>query len=211
MKKSCIKTLLSAALALAGIGLTGAAVQPAAAALVSTSPGCANVGPWPSISPTPVTCIGSFAGADSSQQPDLLPLMSASFVGDTGVGTWTLTETVPGNGSGSAISFAASSAGGPINFASPISGFFSLALNSGGQFSVFLFDGTSTAIGSVHYTTAGVFINSSGRRLDLTEVSLYSFDPGGPGPSEIPLPASGILLGAGLIGTAWLTRRRRQR
>lgn len=201
MKKVLFGAILS-------VGLAVGALTSASAALVPTSPGCSNTGPWPSFTPGAAACLGSFDGTDTTQQADLLPAMGAGFVGATGLGTWTLDESIPGNSSGSLIASSAGSAGGPINFASPLTGFFSLALTSGNQFSVYLFDATSASIASINYSTAGVFINGSGNRQDLTNLSLYSFQSTGPGPETVPVPAAGVLLGGAMVLAGVIARRR---
>lgn len=192
------------------IGLLAGALTSASAALVPTSPGCTNTGPWPGISPAPTSCIGSFAGSDSTQQADVIPFMSASFVGFTGLGTWSLEETVPGESGGAIMTSVAGPAGGPIDFVAPILGYFGLGMNSGSQFSVFLFNGSSpSGIDSVNYTTAGIFLDPNGGRIDLTEASFYSFDAeGGGGTNIVPLPATGVLLGGGMVLAGFIARRR---
>lgn len=190
------------------IGLLVGTATSASAALVPTSPSCGNTGAWAAITPGYAACLGSFDGTDTTQQADVLPAMTSGFVGSTGLGTWTLDESIPGNGSGTLIASSAGSAGGPINFASPLTGFFSLALTSGNQFSLYLFDATSASIASINYTTAGAFIDGNGRRQDLTELSLYSFQAGGPDPEAIPLPATGVLLGGGMVLAGLIARRR---
>lgn len=204
-----LKALFGAVLS---VGLAVGALSSASAALVPTSPACTNTGPWPSFTPAPVSCIGSFAGSDSAQQADVIPFMSASFVGLTGLGTWTLEETVPSLGSGAIMTSVDDSAGGSIDFAAPITGFFSLGLNSNSQFSLFLFNGTPSPIASVDYSTASVFMGPNGRRIDLSEASFYSFDAeGGGGTGIIPLPATGVLLGGGLLVAGLIARRRAKR
>ena len=206
MKNAVFGTILS-------IGLAVGALTSASAALVNTSPSCSNSGPWSPISPNPVNCIGSFAGDDKSQQADVIPFMSASFVGQTGLGTWQLEETIPAlGGGGSFIASVGGAAAGDIDFVKGVKGVFALGFNSGGQFSNYLFDGGTTGIASVYFSTAGTFLDSSGSRVDLDEVSFYSFDAEGGGGTElVPLPASGILLGAGVFGAGLIARYRRAR
>lgn len=203
MKKLLFGAILS-------IGIAAGALTSASAALVPTSPTCGNVGTWLPISPSPVDCIGSFAGDGDAQQADVIPFMSASFVGQTGLGTWQLEETIPAlGGGGSFIASIGGAAAGNLDFVKGITGVFALGFNSGGQFSNYLFDGGTTGIASVYYSTAGTFVNASGNRVDLDEISFYSFDAeGGGGTDVVPLPATGVLLGGGLVVAGIIARRR---
>lgn len=198
-------------------GVLASSMTSALGALVSTSPSCTNGGALTAMNPNPVACIGSYAGIDVNQQADLLPAMTAAFIGNTGLGTWTYEETVDKFSVGTMINSISGSAVGVLDFVSPMSGLFGIAMMSGPpnsatsqQFSVYLFDGSSSAISSIDYTTIGVFLNGRNRIQDLNTASLYTFTADGSGPSDIPIPASGVLLGFAMVGAGLIAKRRRK-
>ena len=192
----------------AGLLCLASVFAPVNAALVLTAPTCTAGGAVTTINPNPVFCAGSFAGPALTQQIDVLATMQASFVGLTGLGSWSLADSAAAGSAGTQITTINMAPGrvdgapstGTIGFVSPLNDLFGLVLGSTTNFSMYLFDGTTTAIPSVQYTTAGTEIGPNGNPNDLLSVSLYTFEADGPDPNAIPLPASGLLFGFGLAG-----------
>jgi hypothetical protein len=76
---------------------------------------------------------------------------------------------------------------------------------------MYLLDGTSAPISSVFYTTIGTGVSPLGAPRDLQGASIYDFAKEGADPSDVPLPASGLLFGLGLAAFGLMSKRRKNR
>lgn len=97
--------------------------------------------------------------------------------------------------------------GSPLNFDSPMSGYFALTLKQANYFSVYLFY-AQNPVSSINWDTRGVANNGgTGDPGKLSHAVLYA----GPGSmSTVPEPSTYLLFGSGLVGLLGVARFRRK-
>lgn len=188
-----------------GAAVAALALAPAAhAALTSTGLSCSAGTTFDAFSPTPVACSGAWEGNDANQQADLLAQLStdfAAYVGPLGA-EYTFLGKSDDAGSGPFTSNPDGATSGVLTFDTAQTGLFAISLKAGNAFSVYLFDGGTTGLGSVSFSTLGVQVNGQGMPAGLSHAALIGVTP-------IPEPASMALTLAGLAGIGAVARRRR--
>jgi hypothetical protein len=184
---------------LAGLGLiaTAFASTPARAQLTSAGLDCHNGNAVTLMGA--IACAGSFNGNNMNQQADVTAAMKSAFSSYTGSGSWWNYVGDPG--------FTGSTNGG-IHFTSPVTGYFTIVLKSSNQFSMYLFNGGTSGIGSISFTDIGTSLNKQGVVQGLSHASLYSLNSAPPTTST-PEPSTVVLMGSGLLGLVAFRRRRR--
>jgi hypothetical protein len=195
-------------LGLAAASLCAMAVAPAQAQLVATGLDC-NAGNVmeTGFGPDALACSGAWAGNITPQLAAVESQLALDFAPFMGFATeFLLVGKSDDPNSGPFTMNAENSTSGTLSFDTPINGIFAVALKAGNSFSVYLFDGGISGLGSIDFSTAGVSVNQNGQAQGLSHAALFSL---GPIPSPIPEPQSYALMLAGLGVLGFLVRRRR--
>ena len=171
-----------------------------AQALTMTTPSCGAGRVTSSI-----TCSGSWAGNDSNQQTGpngVLAQLASDFSSNTGAGVWSTLNSNKSDSSGfGAFTSNPGDPSGILKFDTDQTGFFSVALKAGNQFSLYLFDGGISGLSSFEFNTLGTNVNSNnGKGRGLSHASLYTFTGATPPPQAVPAPAAVLpaLFGMGM-------------
>lgn len=188
----------------AGAAVAALALSPGAhAALTSTGLSCSAGTTFDAFSPTPVACSGAWEGNDANQQADLLTQAAADFGAFVGAGAeYSFLGKSDDAGNGPFTSNPDGATSGVLTFDSVQTGLFAISLKAGNAFSLYLFDGGTTGLGSVSFSTLGVQVNGQGIPAGLSHAALIGIAP-------IPEPASLALMVAGLAGFGVAARGRR--
>jgi len=183
------------------------AVAPAQAQLISVSPSCNNASAMTQLTPDAIACSGAWSGNNLNQQADVLAQLAADFGS-----TWAYAGTSAGAVASGPFQSAGLGSTGTINFSGPIYGLFAMALKASNEFSLYLFDGGTSGVSSITYTTIGSAVNVRGIPQNLSHASLYSVegdDPFKPDVVTTPEPGTIVLMMTGLGAIAVVRRRRR--
>lgn len=155
-------------------------------------------------------CAGSFSGNDNNNQGTVIPALSG-----ISSGTWDYDTADKSDASGNGV-FTSNpgSNAGTLTFDTSMFGIFAVALKTANFYSLYVFDGGASGIGSFDYTTVGVSYNSNnGNGAGLSHASFYSCSDCGNGGTgtgtAIAEPAALGLFGLGLVGLGLAARRRR--
>lgn len=202
-----MKRVLHVRSGLLGLGLLLGGITPAHAQLTSAGLGCNNGSAITAFNVDAVACSGAWDGNNMNQQASVLGRLTTDFGAWTGPGaTWAYVGS-SGNTANSVFQSAVGSATGTITFTHSVTGLFALAIKASNQFSLYLFDGGSTGITSIDFTTIGASVNGRGIPQALSHVSLYSADVT-VDVTPTPEPSTYLLVLTG-IGALGLVRRRR--
>jgi hypothetical protein len=211
---------------IAGAALLSAGT--AQAGLTPVSPACDANNTLSAMSPNAIGCIGAYKGNDANQETDLLAAIDSAFGTLGGGGSWTMVEKVDAGDTGSYLVTVSDETSGAITFADGISGYFGLVLKASNQFSFYAFDATVLPVDEVLFTTVGTSVNKKGKPQDLSHATFYAFTPTSAplnnpgttlidgtsvnniGPSQVPVPASALLMAGGIAFAGWLGSRRRK-
>jgi hypothetical protein len=170
----------------AAVAALAFAAAPAFAALTSVAPpNCANT----DVTPNSFACSGAWGGNDANQQADVLAELN-NLLADT----WSLSGKSDDANNGP-FTGNPEAGSGTLTFDSAMSGNFAIALKSGNQFSLYVWQG-AVGVTEVGFDTIGT---SSGR--DLSHATLYV--------GTIPEPETYALMLAGLGIVGFMARRRR--
>lgn len=167
---------------------SGSAVQ-AQLTLSADGPACTASSTTPSYS----VCWGAFDGNDHAGDV-------VSFLDGVGVEASYVGKTEAGMSAGPFQTFAGASSG-TLVFDAPFSGPFILSLKAATKFSLFYFDAPGS-VASIDFSTAGVSVNPRGIPQGLSHASLFRVAVTAPEPGTL------ALLAMGLLGMAFVARRR---
>lgn len=194
--KRRLKSMAAAACLLAAAGASQAALTP-------TGLDCNNGGVMTSgFNPDALACSGAWMGNDAQLQADVLAQAATDFNGIVGSGmVWTWAGKSDDADSGP---FAANADGstGTLTFDTPMTGYFAISLKSSESFSMYLFNGGTTGISSIDYSTLGVSLNDRGTAQGLSHAALLV---------PVPEPGTYALMLAGLVAVGYTARRRMKR
>lgn len=150
-----------------------------------------------------LSCSGAWVGNDSNQQTETLAQLQQDFSGIVGSIDWTYAgKTETGNSAGPFSSVPGGSSG-TLTLDAPLTGYFVVGLKAGNRFSLYLFDGGSTGIDSLQYTTSGTSFQNDVPQ-GLSHASLYI--PHGLPPVPEADTYLMMLAGLGLVG--YIARRK---
>jgi PEP-CTERM motif len=178
------------------------------AALASTATLLAASAHAAGAGPLPVTCGSSLdttfsVGYASACQGPLVGTLGAGAVDTATFGSqlFTLAGTTT-DASGRFTANPGSVQWGELFLAAPQTGLFVLGLQGGGTYSLYLFDGGSTGLGSIEFDTRGITQGFAGLAgPSLTQAALFT--------SAVPEPGTYGFMLSGLLGLGLLAHRRR--
>jgi hypothetical protein len=185
-----------------GAALFAALVSPAQAQPTSTGLDC-NAGNvmTTGFAPDAIACSGAWVGNDLPTAA-LLSQLSTDFADETGGSTFSFVgKSDDANGGPFTLNPEATS--GVLSFDTPLSGFFAVSLKAANAFSVYLFNGGTTGIDSLSFSTLATSLNQNGMPQGLSHASLFTVTPPIPEPETYAM----MLAGLGALGT--ILRRRR--
>jgi hypothetical protein len=205
MKKNL--SLLAAGAALCA--LTGAA-QAHSGHLHSTGLSCnTNNVMVTGFDPDALACSGAFAGNDTPQQAEVLAQLAIDFGSILGSSaTFSVLGKSDDANSGPFTSNPNNSTTGTLTFDTAQTGFFAITLKAADSFSTYLFNGGSTGLTSVQFSTAGTAVNQNGQAQGLSHATFI--DIGGT-VTPIPEPETYALMLAGLGAVGFIARRRKNK
>ncbi len=144
-----------------------------------------------------VDCYGSIRGNDNGNQAGAINSLWGSY------GDFTLQGSSDDAGNGPFTS----TAGSPLHFDTPISGYFALTLKQANRFSVYLLH-ADAPVSFVNWDSRGVADNGGTRNPDkLSHAVLYTAPTS---MSTVPEPSSYLLIGSGLVAILGVAHRRRK-
>jgi hypothetical protein len=170
-----------------------------AAQLVQVSPNCQYSVTYLGFSPTPVTCLGAYAGNDLNQFADVMAAITAAAPDTYYFGGY----SEAGGSGGPFEDFSEDLTAGTLTFRNPITGPFWLALKSANQFSLYYFANyVPDPLGSIDFVMNGVSLNQQGRAQALSHATVYS---------TVPEPSTVIILATGLVAIGFFAWRRKEK
>lgn len=218
----------------AGLCFVSALLVPAGDAaaqqLTAGNPSCTNGSALTAMNPDAIACSGAWSGNNVNQQAASISRLGLDFHQFVGNGTWAYIGTTNAGSAVGPFGTVPGSITGTLSLDSPITGFFALALKSSTNFSFYLFNGGTSGISRVDFTTIGTSLNKKGIAQDLSHASLYDFDaapipvtggsinqppppvvpdPNAAGVTVAPEPSELALTMTGLFFMGTLVRRRR--
>jgi hypothetical protein len=202
-----MKSVLGLRSGLLAIGLLIGGVTPVHAQLTSAGLSCNNGSAITVFNVDALACSGAWNGNNMNQQAGVLAKLTSAFSPWTGAGAWWSYVGSSGSSSNAVFQSAIGSTSGIITFATPITGIFALSLKAANQFSLYLFDGGTTGISSIAFTTIGTSVNSHGIPQGLSHASLYDANIV-PAVTATPEPSTYLLMLTGLGAIGFVRRRR---
>jgi hypothetical protein len=153
-----------------------------------------------------LACAGTFSGNDTPQQSDVLAQLAADFGSILGAGAiFTVIGKSDDANGGPFVSNLEDSISGTLTFDTPQTGYFAITLKAANSFSTYLFDGGSTGLTSVQFSTMGTAINNNGKLQGLSHATLIDIGTVTP----VPEPETYALMLAGIGVLGFLARRRK--
>ena len=188
-----------------GAAVLSVLAAPAHANLMSTGLSCDNGNVMVTgMASGALACSGTFSGNDTPQQSDVLAQLAVDFGSILGAGaTFTVLGKSDDANSGPFASSLEGSTSGTLTFDTPQTGYFAVTLKAANSFSTYLFDGGSTGLTSIQFSTMGTAINKNGKLQGLSHATLI--DIGTVTPVPEPETYALMLAGVGVVG--FLARR----
>lgn len=160
-----------------------------------------------------LACSGSWDGNNVNQGAGVLAVLASSFLSFTGPGgSWSYAGTTDAGQTDGPFNSVPAHHSGTLILDTPIQGPFAIALKSGTNFSLYLFDGGETGRSTLPFTTFGTSLSRNLKEQSLSHASLYTYAP----PvmhdmitSPVPEPGTYALMLAGLGLVGYAVRRRR--
>lgn len=191
----------ASALAAGSIALAGTFAP--AQALTRTGVSCEAAATF--FDPAYLLCDGAFRGNDvPNNEAEALSIFDGLSTDLGFAGTWTVDEADKSDSANNGV-FTSNpeTTLGTLNFDTTQFGLFGISLKASNAFSLYLFDGGTTGINSIDFSTIGTATNRRGQAQDLSHASFFAFTPDDPGDVDVPEPATAAALGTfALLGLA---------
>lgn len=191
----------ASALAAGSIALSGTFAP--AQALTLTGVSCDAAKPF--FDPAYLLCAGAFQGNDvPNNETEALDVFAGLSTSLGFSGTWAVNEADKSDSAGNGV-FTSNpeTTLGTLTFDTAKFGLFGISLKAANSFSLYLFDGGTTGISSIDFSTIGTSTNDKGKPQDLSHASFFAFTPDDSGDVDVPEPATAAALGTfALLGLA---------